>query len=135
MFRVRVISRLHIFNQDLKLLVPNSCIYHMPELAWSQACICGRVFSVPQAYSYHRRSCPKTRKRLSDALAKANEVWRAKKRQRIDGSQAIECTSSPSVVAELQLNDVSDGSLLPVHPQVRSHARSTVFLMNGFLEC
>ena len=107
---------------------------NLPESAWSQACICGRVFSVPQAYSYHRRSCPKTRKRVSDALAKANEVWRAKKRQKIDGSQAtVECTSeSPSVVAELQSNDDDYDS---AHPQVRFHVRLAVLLMNGSLDC
>ncbi len=104
---------------------------NFPESAWSQACICGRVFSVPQAYSYHRRSCPKTRKRLSDALAKANEIWQVKKRQRIDGIQAVASTSSPSIVAEPQSND---DSVLQVHPQVRFHARSAVLLMNGPLD-
>ncbi len=105
---------------------------NLPESAWSQACICGRVFSVPQAYSYHRRSCPKTRKRVSDALAKANEIWQAKKCQKIDGSQALECTSSPSVVAELQSKDDDDDS---AHSQVRFHVRSAVLLMNGSLDC
>ena len=97
--------------------------------AWSQAGICGRVFSDPQAY---RRSCPKMRKRLSDALAKANEIWQAKKRQRIDGSQAVEFISSPSPVAELQSND---DSVLSAHPQVRFHACSAVSVMNGSLDC
>jgi len=75
------------------------------------------------------RSCLKTRKRLSTALAKANEVWRAKKRQRIDGGQAME---SSSVAAVLQ---PSDDFLLPVHSQVRFHARWSVLLMNGSLDC
>ena len=105
---------------------------NFPESAWSQACICGRVFSLPQAYSYHRRSCPQTRKRLSTALAKANEVWRVKKRQRIDGGQAIECISSSSVAAELQSND---DFVLPVHPQVRCHAPSAVLLIDDSLDC
>jgi hypothetical protein len=52
--------------------------------AWSQSCACGRTFSVPQAYTYHKRSCQKTKKRLFGALEKAREVWQAKKRQRMD---------------------------------------------------
>src|SRR5580698_5132023 len=71
-----------------------------PESAWSQACICGRIFSVPQAYTFHRRSCPKAKKRLSDALAKANEVWQVKKRRKLEGmaqhSQPVECRSNSS---------------------------------------
>src|ERR1700684_2199719 len=105
---------------------------NFPESAWSQACICGRVFSLPQAYSYHRRNCPKARKRLSTALAKANEVWRAKKRRRIDGGQAMECIPSSSVAAELQPND---DFALPVHPQVRFHVHSAVLLMDDSLDC
>ena len=30
--------------------------------AWSQACICGRTFSVPQAYTCHASSCPTMKK-------------------------------------------------------------------------
>jgi len=58
--------------------------------AWSQICPCGRTFSVPQAYTYHKRSCEKTKKRLSGALEKAKEIWRAKKRQKVDKLAANE---------------------------------------------
>jgi hypothetical protein len=65
--------------------------------AWSQACICGRVFSVPQAYTFHKRSCQKTKKRLSCALEKAKEVWQAKKRRKTEEATRIEETAdSPS---------------------------------------
>lgn len=50
--------------------------------AWYQVCACGRTFSVLQAYSYHKRSCQKTKKRLASALEKAKEVWEAKKRRK-----------------------------------------------------
>ena len=71
--------------------------------AWFRICVCGRVFSTPQAFSYHQRSCPKTKRRLSAALAKAGEAWRAKKRQRIDGVQVADCSSNEHVtLAELQ---------------------------------
>jgi len=44
----------------------------------------------------------------------------------------MECTSSSSVIEVLQSND---DFILPVHPQVRFHARSAVLLMNGSLDC
>jgi hypothetical protein len=91
------------------------------------------------------------KRRLSAALAKASEAWRAKKRQRIDGaqaagcssnehvtlaaevqstipqaieaSQAVECSSNGNVTADLQSNvDL----LSPVHSQVRFHAPSAM---------
>jgi hypothetical protein len=52
---------------------------------WSQTCICGRTFLLPQAYTFHKRSCQKTKKRLASALEKAKECWQAKKRQKTEG--------------------------------------------------
>jgi hypothetical protein len=37
---------------------------------------------VQQAYTCHKRSCQKTKKRLAGALEKAKEVWQANKRQK-----------------------------------------------------
>jgi hypothetical protein len=54
--------------------------------AWCQTCICARTFLVPQAYTFHKRSCQKTKKRLAGALEKAKEVWQAKKRQKTEGN-------------------------------------------------
>jgi hypothetical protein len=98
------------------------------ELAWSQACICGRIFSVPQAYSHHKQSCLKTKKRLSDALASAKEVWQIKKHRKGDRSQVVECSLNENVAAELSLND---GCLQLVHPQVRFHAGSALSLIKS----
>jgi hypothetical protein len=107
--------------------------------AWSQACACGRTFSVPQAYTCHKRSCQKTKKRLSCALEKAKEVWQAKKRRKTEErtkGETVECHSNESlnVAAELLLND----ALLPsvhVHPQVRSLVHAALSLMKGFCIC
>ena len=99
----------------------------MPGLAWSQACICGRIFSVPQAYSHHKQSCLKTKKRLSDALANAKEVWEIKKRRKADRSQVVECSFNKNVDGEPQLND--DSFQLPVHTQVRFQVRSALPLI------
>jgi len=52
--------------------------------AWHEVCICGRTFSVPQAYTCHKRTCQKTKKRLASALDKAREVWEARKRKRTE---------------------------------------------------
>ena len=86
--------------------------------AWSQACICGRVFSVPQAYTYHKQSCQKTKKRLSCALEMVKEVWQAKKRRKTEQmsrDEVAECSSHQNVAAELLSND----ALLPgIHPEV-----------------
>ena len=60
------------------------------------------MFSTPQAISYHQRSCQKTRKQLSVALAKAGEAWRAKKRQKIDGTHAVVSSSNANLTAEPQ---------------------------------
>jgi hypothetical protein len=75
--------------------------------AWCQHCVCGRTFSVPQAYSCHKRSCQKTKKRLSGALEKAKEAWQVKKRRKVEGkAQLAEGPSStPNVVAEIASDD------------------------------
>jgi len=37
---------------------------------------------VPQAFTYHKRSCDRTKKWLTVALDKAKDIWQAKKRQK-----------------------------------------------------
>jgi hypothetical protein len=64
--------------------------------AWCQVCVCGRTFSVPQAYTCHTRSCQKTNKRLASALEKAKGVWRANKRRKIEEKAARETLAGPS---------------------------------------
>jgi hypothetical protein len=101
--------------------------------AWSQACVCGRTFAVPQGFSHHQRGCLKAKKRLSDALEKTREVLRARKRRKIDLShQVVEGSSNQNVQAE-PLSHVN--SLLEDHLQVRIHVRSALWLMDGSVEC
>src|ERR1700676_1036750 len=76
--------------------------------AWSQTCHCGRTFSLPQAYTCHTRSCKKTKKRLAATLGKAKEVWRAKKRQKVD-----ELAAKEAFAASSNLNAVSEPVLAP----------------------
>jgi hypothetical protein len=45
-------------------------------------CTCGRGFAQLNAYGNHQRTCKKRKKHLSNALAKAKELWTARKRPR-----------------------------------------------------
>lgn len=49
------------------------------------SCACKRTFQQESALTKHQRTCPKTKKRLSSALAKAKEIWNGKKRRRTVG--------------------------------------------------
>ena len=101
--------------------------------AWSQACVCGRVFAAPQGFSYHQRSCLKAKKRLSNSLEKAREVLRARKRRRIDlGQQAVEGSSNQKVPAE-RLSNVN--SPVQDHLQVRVCLPPALWLLKGSVEC
>jgi hypothetical protein len=77
--------------------------------AWCQVCVCSRTFSVPQAYTFHKRSCQKTRKRLSSALDKAKEVWQSKKRQKMEAIQCPTAGNPPdqNSAVEQELNDIA----------------------------
>lgn len=59
-------------------------------------CVCGRSFAQPSALKKHQRSCNKSKKRLAGALAKAKELWTARKRRRIDDSTCPNTTQSES---------------------------------------
>jgi len=83
--------------------------------AWSQACICGRTFSVPQAYTCHVRSCLTTKKWLSSALLKAKDVFQVNKCHKIEDAAWQEATeTSGPPVPEPHLNQVN----FPSHQQV-----------------
>ena len=107
------------------------------------ACICGRVFSVPQAFSCHKRSCPMSKKRLSGVLERAKEVWQARKRRKaeVDQSKSSEDSSN-------QLENDSDTSCPSsshvdvlnytcIHPQVcrLSSYRQHRLLIRSCSEC
>jgi hypothetical protein len=82
--------------------------------AWCQDCVCGRTFSVPQAYTCHKRSCQKTKKRLSGALEKAKEAWQVEKRRKVEEkAQAAEGLLSQNVVAEMALDDALASAVDP----------------------
>jgi hypothetical protein len=90
--------------------------------AWSQTCICGRAFSLPQAYTFHQRSCQKTKKRLLGALEKARDILQArKKRRKVESvlpAQDLAAEAGPS----RQLVDLAHPNDLPI-PVVHSEVR------------
>jgi hypothetical protein len=79
----------------------------LSESAWSQVCDCGRTFSSPQAYSCHKRTCQKTKKRLSSVLARAKEVWQSRKHRKVedivDTQEAPEHPFRMAVTPDLQV--------------------------------
>ena len=92
-----------------------SPVMDMPP-AWSQACMCGQMFSVPNTYTYHMHTCPQMKKQLSSALGKAREVFQAKKCRKMEDviqQEASEASNHP-VVNESSLTKV----LLPIYQQV-----------------
>ncbi|KAF8235713.1 hypothetical protein L208DRAFT_1134923, partial [Tricholoma matsutake] len=56
-------------------------------------CVCGHTFSVLQAYTFHKRSCQKTKKWLSSGLEKAKEVWQSKKHRKMEAMQSTTAES------------------------------------------
>jgi hypothetical protein len=75
--------------------------------AWFETCACGRTFSVPQAFTYHKRSCDRTKKRLAVALDKAKDVWQAKKRQKTQEKTAAQLEPT-------RVEAVASASMAPV---------------------
>jgi hypothetical protein len=71
----------------------------------SQTCVCGRSFLQLNALTKHKRTCGKTKKRLSSALDKAKEIWRGKKQRRLDHCQPI---ASSSGLIPLPLPETQD---------------------------
>jgi hypothetical protein len=92
--------------------------------AWFQTCDCGRTFSLPQAYTYHKRSCQRTKKRLSGALERARGVWKAKKRQKTE-------KHASDVLASTTTLDVTE----PVTNEFATPAASTVGFHFNIVPC
>jgi hypothetical protein len=89
--------------------------------AWSQTCVCGRAFSLPQAYTYHQRSCQRTKKRLLGALEKAKDMLQARKRRKVE---SVLPAQNPATEAgpSSQLVDLAHPKDLPIpvfHSEVR----------------
>lgn len=95
--------------------------------AWSQTCPCGRTFSLPQAYTCHKRSCEKTKKRLSGALEKAKNVWRAKKRQKLDELAANEVLAGSSNMNVIPVSSPTDSVPTPLAQNVTVSSYSSIF--------
>jgi hypothetical protein len=89
-----------------------SCHYHLSESVMllsgshavhaegSQVCVCGRSFSQSNAFSKHKRSCEKSKKRLSSALEKAKHNWTSKKRRRLEPPEPSISLSSADLIPE-----------------------------------
>lgn len=52
-------------------------------------CSCGRSFPGPGPLNFHKRTCQSSKKRLHGALAKVKELWRERKRPRMDSDEPV----------------------------------------------
>lgn len=50
----------------------------------SYVCSCGRSFPGPGPLNFHKRTCQSSKKRLHGALVKVKELWKDRKRPRLD---------------------------------------------------
>ena len=107
---------------------PSSAMDMPPASAWSQACMCGQVFSAPHTYTYHMRTCPQMKKRLSSALGKAREVLKVKKRRKMEDTirgEALRLQTIRPLMSHLWLR----GSYLPTSRCDISNLNPLAFLM------
>jgi hypothetical protein len=84
---------------------------------------------VQQAYTCHKRSCQKTKKRLAGALEKAKEVWQANKRQKREAkatkdsetlaAAALAGPSHPSLTHTVPVPIAEPPTLAPTSSRVR----------------
>jgi hypothetical protein len=73
---------------------------------------------MPQAYTHHKHSCQKTKKRLTGTFEKAKEVWQVKKHLKREEKAANEAFVGP-----LSMNSV----IKPVPTEVPMSATSKVY--------
>lgn len=57
--------------------------------SWFETCTCGRIFNLPQAYSYHRNTCRVSKKRFADDLQKAKDALQSRKRRKLEQRAAM----------------------------------------------
>lgn len=100
---------------------------------------CGRSFSGPGPLHLHARTCPQGKKRRQGLLAKANEMWEARKKVRIhappDGLPpqhnampvAMEATSSIMQTTQLPQNQTVE----PAYSMVGVHSTRSRILAMG----
>ena len=99
--------------------------------SYSQTCLCGRSFDNAGAFTRHKKTCSRAKKRLANTLSHAKESYRTKK-CRIEGNK--ETAGSPQTETSMVvshtgpevLGDTSGAShsvhslmdtLQPTHPQ------------------
>lgn len=81
-------------------------------------CTCGRGFAQLNAYGNHQRVCKKRKKHLSNALAKAKEVWTARKRPRgEEGDKLAGVTPPPAFGRHAGAQTLAAGES-GLHPQL-----------------
>jgi hypothetical protein len=59
--------------------------------SFCETCLCGKSFAQPGAFTNHQRYCLRSKRRLSDAISAARDVWKEKrslKRQRLSDAMA-----------------------------------------------
>ena len=52
--------------------------------AWSQTCVCGCAFLLPQACTFHQHGCWGMKKWLLGALEKAKDILQARKHRKVE---------------------------------------------------
>lgn len=98
-------------------------------LSFNQSCMCGRTFYQTGAYNNHVRSCTGTKKRMSSAIAKAQTLWIARKKKRVNSREtsgsAIASTASKNPISASQIRvslldgaeNVASNSMYSVGPE------------------
>lgn len=98
---------------------------------FSQTCHCGRVFSQTYAFTNHERTCKKSRKRLSNALAKAKQFYQAKKRRlcnaEADVGASTQRDAQPDPVAGLGTTGLAAEPDLVVPEHDIAHVRYSAY--------
>ena len=88
---------------------------------WSQACVCGRAFSLPQAYTFHQRICQRMKKWFLGSLEKVKDILQGRKRRKVESvipaqNLAAEAGPSSQLVYPAHPNDLP---IPVVHSEVR----------------
>ncbi|KAG2119855.1 uncharacterized protein F5147DRAFT_647723 [Suillus discolor] len=79
-------------------------------------CTCGRSFAQLNVYANHQRTCRKQKKYLSNALAKAKEVWTTRKKLCREGEQ--DGLAAPPIIDHNVETWTSRAGESGVHPQL-----------------
>ncbi|KAG2057433.1 hypothetical protein BDR06DRAFT_969243 [Suillus hirtellus] len=130
-------------------LFPSSETFSATLEGYSTICPCGRSFAQLHTYENHQRTCKKRKKHLSSALAKAKEVWTARKRPCLEGQQVdvmtglinfeeatvggVECNPGSGPGTENENNYYSN--CLPTHDPEEVMTLEDLILMHSDQEC